>query len=666
MIKTLLIANRGEIACRIMRTARAMGINTVAVYSQTDAGAMHVQEADYAMPLEGETAADSYLVIDKIIAAAKASGADAIHPGYGFLSENAAFASACETAGLAFVGPPASAIEAMGSKAVAKDLMQRAGVPLLPGASGHEANLDQLRAVARDMGYPILLKAASGGGGKGMRAVTADAEFEASFLAAQREARSSFGDDLILVEKLLERPRHVEVQVFFDQHGEGVALFDRDCSTQRRFQKVVEEAPAPGLSDVTRVAMRNAALQAAKAIDYVGAGTIEFLVDENEGFYFMEMNTRLQVEHPVTEAITGTDLVAWQLKIASGEPLPCTQSDLQVKGHAIEVRLYAEDPGNDYLPSTGLVHRLKFPEASEHVRIDAGIREGDAVSVHFDPMIAKIITWGEGRDAAAEVMQRVLQQVEVAGVATNLHLLQRVLASPAFRAEPLHTGLLGCLPESEARLNQNDRARFIWVWETLGRFGSPSQVTQAPWQVLDGFRPNLPEDIHQWITVDGQVQILRGRWSSALDSRCFRVGGDEEDSQVYWLDEALHCVGAFGHWQLSASERDNEVWLSLTNSASVETAQITYQRVHPGAGRNRELAGDADLTAPMTGRVVQVSVSVGDTVHAGDVLVVLEAMKMEHAVRSGVAGQVMGVHCAPGDLIQGGVVLVEVEAEGGD
>ena len=666
MIKTLLVANRGEIACRIMRTARAMGINTVAVYSQTDAQAMHVLAADHAMPLEGETAADSYLVIDKILAAAKVSGADAIHPGYGFLSENAAFASACEAAGLTFVGPPASAIEAMGSKAVAKDLMQRAGVPLLPGASGREADLGELRAVARDMGYPILLKAAAGGGGKGMRAVNEDAEFDAAFLAAQREARSSFGDDLILVEKLLERPRHVEVQVFFDQHGEGVALFDRDCSAQRRFQKVVEEAPAPGLSDETRAAMRDAALQAAKAIQYVGAGTIEFLVDENEGFYFMEMNTRLQVEHPVTEAITGTDLVAWQLKVASGEPLPLAQADLQATGHAIEVRLYAEDPDNDYLPSTGWVHRLKFPESSAHVRVDAGIREGDVVSVHFDPMIAKIITWGEDREAAAEAMQRVLQQVEVAGVETNLHLLQRVLASPAFRSEPLHTGLLGCLPESVECLNAKDRARFMWVWETLGRFGPPRHATNTPWQVFDGFRPNLSEALHQWVSLDGQSQTLRGRLSSSQESWRCRVEGDEEDSRVYWLDETLHCAGALGHWQLSASERDDEVWLFLRNSTQVETSQITYQRVHPGAGRHRQSAGAADLTAPMTGRVVQVSVSVGDAVDAGDVLVVLEAMKMEHAVRSGVAGQVTGVHCVPGDLVQGGVVLVEVEAEGDD
>ena len=468
-MKTLLIANRGEIACRIMRTARALGIRTVAVYSETDASAQHVVQADVAIALAGETAAETYLDIDQIISAAITSGADAIHPGYGFLSENAAFAAACDQANVIFVGPPASAIEAMGSKAVAKDLMRSADVPLLAGEYGTAADIDRLREVASSMGYPVLLKAAAGGGGKGMREVRSDAEFEEAFASAQREARASFGDDLMLVEKLLERPRHVEVQVFFDQQGQGVALFDRDCSVQRRYQKVVEEAPAPDLPESTRSAMRDAAIAAAQAIDYVGAGTVEFLVGEDHAFYFMEMNTRLQVEHPVTEWVAGVDLVEWQLAIASGEPLPLSQEALNCIGHAIEVRLYAEDPDNGYLPSTGRIERLRFPAESARVRIDSGVIEGDEVSVHFDPMIAKIIARGSDREAACHTMLDALREVQVAGVATNLELLERIVGSSNFQRGPLQTGLLAELPRADVDAMEAFSLAMIWLWESLGR-----------------------------------------------------------------------------------------------------------------------------------------------------------------------------------------------------
>ena len=667
-MKTLLIANRGEIACRIMRTARALGIRTVAVYSETDANAQHVVQADVAIPLSGETAAETYLDIDQIVSAAITSGADAIHPGYGFLSENAAFAAACEQANVIFVGPPASAIEAMGSKAVAKDLMRSADVPLLPGEYGTAADMDRLREVASSMGYPVLLKAAAGGGGKGMREVRSHAEFEEAFASAQREARASFGDDLMLVEKLLERPRHVEVQVFFDQQGQGVALFDRDCSVQRRYQKVVEEAPAPDLPESTRGAMRDAAIAAAQAIDYVGAGTVEFLVGEDHAFYFMEMNTRLQVEHPVTEWVAGVDLVEWQLAIASGEPLPLSQGALNCTGHAIEVRLYAEDPDNDYLPSTGHIERLRFPAESTRVRIDSGVIEGDEVSVHFDPMIAKIIARGSDRGAACHTMLDALREVQVAGVATNLELLERIVGSSNFQRGPLQTGLLAELPRADVDAMEAFSLAMIWLWESLGRCPDlAGSIQSSPWDVRDGFRINAGSDVLHEVVWGGQRRSVRGEMRPARQGGLATVDVLGFSMTVEALGDALLCDGAAGRWRIEASQRDHTVWLFATPLASTsQTLRLEYTRQHPGAARGQQTQARSDQTAPMTGRVVKVNVLPGESVEAGDVLVVLEAMKMEHSVRAAWAGQVSEVNCKQGDLVEGGTRLVEVEPHAED
>jgi len=667
-MKTLLIANRGEIACRIMRTARAMGIRTVAVYSETDANAQHVVQADVAIALSGETAAETYLDIEQIVSAAIIAGADAIHPGYGFLSENAAFAAACEEANVTFVGPPASAIEAMGSKAVAKDLMRSADVPLLPGEYGTAADIDRLREVASSMGYPVLLKAAAGGGGKGMREVRGDGEFEEAFASAQREARASFGDDLMLVEKLLERPRHVEVQVFFDQQGQGVALFDRDCSVQRRYQKVVEEAPAPDLPESTRSAMRDAAIAAAQAIDYVGAGTVEFLVGEDHAFYFMEMNTRLQVEHLVTEWVAGVDLVGWQLAIASGEPLPLSQEALNCTGHAIEVRLYAEDPDNDYLPSTGRIERLRFPAETSWVRIDSGVIEGDEVSVHFDPMIAKIIARGSNREAACHTMLDALREVQVAGVATNLELLERIVGSSNFQRGPLQTGLLAELPRADVDSVEAFSLAMIWLWESLGRRPDfAGSIPSSPWDVRDGFRVNAGSEVLQDVVWGGKRCSIRGEMLPARQSGLVCVDVLGFTMTVEALGNALLCDGATGRWRIEASQRDHTVWLFATPLASTsQTLRLEYTRQHPGASRGQQTQARSDQTAPMTGRVVKVNVVPGDSVEAGDVLVVLEAMKMEHSVRAAWAGQVSEVNCKQGELVEGGTRLVEVEPHAED
>ncbi|MDO9624780.1 MAG: acetyl-CoA carboxylase biotin carboxylase subunit, partial [Pseudomonas sp.] len=448
-IDTLLIANRGEIACRVMSTAKAMGITTVAVHSAVDHNARHVREADIAIDLGGAKPADSYLRIDALIAAAKASGAQAIHPGYGFLSENAGFARAIEDAGLLFLGPPASAIDAMGSKSAAKSLMEAAGVPLVPGYHGNAQDIETFRTAADVIGYPVLLKATAGGGGKGMKVVEGESELAEALASAQREAQSSFGDSRMLVEKYVLKPRHVEIQVFADQHGHCLYLNERDCSIQRRHQKVVEEAPAPGLSPELRRAMGEAAVKAAQAIGYVGAGTVEFLLDERGDFFFMEMNTRLQVEHPVTELITGLDLVAWQIRVARGEVLPITQEQVPLIGHAIEVRLYAEDPEHDFLPSTGRLSLYREPAAGPGRRVDTGVAEGDDVSPFYDPMLGKLIAWGENREEARLRLLAMLKETCIGGVKTNLAFLTRVLAHPAFADAELDTGFI---PRHEAQL----------------------------------------------------------------------------------------------------------------------------------------------------------------------------------------------------------------------
>ncbi|MBN8491961.1 MAG: acetyl-CoA carboxylase biotin carboxylase subunit, partial [Burkholderiales bacterium] len=442
MFSKILIANRGEIACRVIKTARRLGIATVAVYSEADANARHVRLADEAVLIGPPSARLSYLVGDRIIAAAQATGAQAVHPGYGFLSENEDFAEACAAAGLVFIGPPASAIRAMGSKSAAKALMAKAGVPLTPGYHGDEQDPAFLQAQAMAIGYPVLIKASAGGGGKGMRRVDRAEDFAAALASCQREAKNAFGDEQVLVEKYVLKPRHIEIQVFGDTHGQCVYLFERDCSVQRRHQKVLEEAPAPGMTRERRAAMGQAAVEAAKAVGYVGAGTVEFIANPDGSFYFMEMNTRLQVEHPVTEMITGLDLVEWQLRVAAGEPLPLRQDQLAIDGHAIEARIYAEDPDKGFLPSTGTLLHLAPPAESEHVRVDTGVEQGDAISPHYDPMIAKLIVWDRDRPKALARMRQALARYRIVGVANNVEFLARLVGVPSFAEADLDTALI--------------------------------------------------------------------------------------------------------------------------------------------------------------------------------------------------------------------------------
>ncbi|SFQ35539.1 acetyl-CoA carboxylase biotin carboxylase subunit, partial [Pseudomonas borbori] len=519
-IDTLLIANRGEIACRVMRTAKAMGIKSVAVHSAIDTGARHVREADLAVNLGGAKPADSYLRIDALISAAKASGAQAIHPGYGFLSENAGFARAIEDAGLIFLGPPASAIDAMGSKSAAKALMEAAGVPLVPGYHGEAQDIETFRAAAEVIGYPVLLKATAGGGGKGMKVVERESELGEALASAQREAQSSFGDSRMLVEKYVLKPRHVEIQVFADQHGHCLYLNERDCSIQRRHQKVVEEAPAPGLTPELRRAMGEAAVKAAQAIGYVGAGTVEFLLDERGDFFFMEMNTRLQVEHPVTEAITGLDLVAWQIRVARGEALPITQEQVPLLGHAIEVRLYAEDPDHDFLPSTGRLNLYREAQPGAGRRVDSGVSQGDEVSPFYDPMLGKLIAWGDNREEARLRLLAMLDETCIGGVRTNLAFLRRVLAHPAFADAELDTGFI---PRHEAQLLPPPGELPSEFWRLAGEAFAQSEPLRhkhedchSPWASTSGWRAGLPAEIDLHLSCNGVTHKVRASGGARL------------------------------------------------------------------------------------------------------------------------------------------------------
>jgi len=489
----VLIANRGEIACRVIRTAKRLGVATVAVYSEADRDALHAELADEAWPIGPAPARDSYLNIEAILDAARNSGAEAVHPGYGFLSENAGSAEACEAAGIVFIGPPASAMRTMGSKAAAKDLMQRHGVPLVPGYHGDDQNPVRLLDEAERIGFPVLIKASAGGGGRGMRAVGSAAEFAAALAGAKREAKSAFGDSRVLLEKFLQQPRHIEVQIFADRHGNTVHLFERDCSIQRRHQKVLEEAPAPGLDPEQRDAMAEAAVAAARAVGYIGACTVEFIA-EGGGFYFIEMNTRLQVEHPVTEAVTGLDLVEWQFRVAAGEPLPIRQSDLVLHGHAIEARLYAEDPERGFLPQTGTLHGLRFPP-SRLARVDTGVRQGDTITPFYDPMIAKIISWGEDRAAALGRLRRALAETVVLGVGTNRDFLARVAAHPEFVSGAVDTGFIerhrAALvpprgPAPDTVLAAATLCRLMTREDAAGAVASRSADPFSPWARADG------------------------------------------------------------------------------------------------------------------------------------------------------------------------------------
>lgn len=645
-INTLLVANRGEIACRVMRSAKTMGIRTVAVHSAIDQHARHVTEADIAIDLGGAKPADSYLLADKIIAAAKASGAQAIHPGYGFLSENADFAQLCAEHDLLFLGPPASAIRAMGSKSAAKALMEEAGVPLVPGYHGEAQDLATFRAASATIGYPVLLKAAAGGGGKGMKVVESEAQLAEALASAQREAQSAFGDSRMLVEKYVLQPRHVEIQVFADSHGNCLYLNERDCSIQRRHQKVVEEAPAPGLSPELRRAMGEAAVKAAQAIGYVGAGTVEFLLDARGHFFFMEMNTRLQVEHPVTEAITGLDLVAWQIRVARGEALPITQEQVPLRGHAIEVRLYAEDTEQDFLPASGTLALYREPASGEGRRVDSGVRQGDAISPFYDPMLAKLIAWGENREEARLRLLSMLADTSVGGFKTNLAFLQRVLAHPAFAAAELDTGFIGrhqaeLLP-APGELPEDfwQMAGQAWVQSEAGR--GRADDPHSPWAMHNGWRAGLPAEISLHLSCQGQRHWLRLRQQKTEPQWCL------DGERLYRQDQG----------QLS-SRRAIRQGEALFIEWQGELREV--RRVDPIAEAEASHAQHGGLTAPMNGSIVRILVEAGQAVEAGTALVVLEAMKMEHSIRAPHAGIVKALYCAEGDLVSEGSALVELE-----
>ena len=661
MFNKILIANRGEIACRVIKTARRMGIRTVAVYSEADANARHVRLADEAVLLGPAAARESYLVADKIVDACKRTGAQAVHPGYGFLSENADFADALAANGITFIGPPASAIRAMGSKSEAKKLMGKAAVPLTPGYHGDDQTPALLHKEANAIGYPVLIKAAAGGGGKGMRLVQKSEDFPDALASCKREAASSFGNEHVLIEKYITQPRHIEIQVFADTQGDCVYLFERDCSVQRRHQKVLEEAPAPGMTDARRHEMGKAAVAAAKAVGYVGAGTVEFIANQDGSFYFMEMNTRLQVEHPVTEMITGQDLVEWQLRVAAGQPLPLAQEQLQIRGHALEARIYAEDAIKGFLPSTGKLVRLSPPAESLNVRVDTGVEEGDEITPYYDPMIAKLIVWEEHRDAALARMRKALTDYQVAGVTTNIDFLSRLVACPAFASADLDTGLIErqkdfLFPATQAV--PRDTVLVATVGELLWEQHAARQAAKAcgdpysPWHARDGWRMNLSSartiSFRDGDTlVDAQVRYQRDHWQITLNGQTTLARGKKLDGDRFAVE--------LDDRRLIASV----VAVDDKRSVFLQGATHTLLRDDP---LHRVDAGDSHgggLTAPMPGKVVALLAQPGQTVDKGTPLLILEAMKMEHTITAPTAGTIKAFCYAAGEQVSDGAALVE-------
>ena len=639
MLTSLLIANRGEIACRVIRTARRLGIRTVAVYSDADANALHVRQADHAVHIGASPARESYLVGDRIIAAALETGAEAIHPGYGFLSENADFAQAVIDAGLIWVGPKPASIRAMGLKDAAKKLMQAAGVPTTPGYLGDDQSPERLNAEADAIGYPVLIKAVAGGGGKGMRQVGASDDFLDALQSCRREAASSFGDDRVLLEKYILSPRHIEVQVFGDSHGNIVHLFERDCSLQRRHQKVIEEAPAPGMDEATREAVCAAAVAAARAVDYEGAGTIEFIADASEGLrpdriWFMEMNTRLQVEHPVTEEITGQDLVEWQLRVASGEPLPKRQDELSINGWAMEARLYAEDPAKGFLPSIG---RLEIFREQKDVRLETGVYEGAEITGFYDPMIAKIVVHAVDRVAACEALARASAETDIFPVKTNAAFLWRALEDPDFRAGRINTGFIAekgdaLLPPAEPTDDMVKQAAAALLVQEY--YGTPTMLTSwdgdllsnpqaAPWRAAQGFRMNAPVSLNVAVTIDGKV----------------------------------HHTTLPADWRFKAVVAE-----PVAGGVAVNDDGLSFLASLPRAsGSATRTAADGAILSPMPGRIIAVEVAAGDTVAKGQRLVTLEAMKMEHSLVAPFDGTVAELAATPGGQVSEGALLVRVE-----
>jgi len=667
VFRKILIANRGEIACRVITAARDMGLRTVAVYSDADRSARHVALADEARRIGPPNARASYLNIEAILAAARDTGAEAIHPGYGFLSESESFAAACAKAGVVFIGPTPEAIAAMGDKSAAKRLMEKAGVPLVPGYHGENQDPAFLHEQADGIGYPVLIKASAGGGGKGMRIVPDTKGFAAALDAAKREAKASFSDERVLIERYLERPRHIEVQVFGDSHGTVVHLFERDCSVQRRHQKVLEEAPAPGLRPGRRKAMGEAAVAAAKSIQYTGAGTVEFIVGGDGSFYFMEMNTRLQVEHPVTEMITGIDLVKLQFAVAAGDAIPFRQDQIQMHGHAVEARIYAENPARGFLPSTGTLRHLRAPEgvefrcAGEALRVDSGVREGDAITPYYDPMIAKLIAWGEDRAIALGRLSAALADFEIVGVATNVEFLARTVASKAFAGADLDTGLIErCRAElfpADAGPSDEDLAAAALA-ELLAEQAQAAAAARtsgdpySPWHIVDGWRLNLGSH-HELVFSSGEnlhsveIHFSPAGYRLAIAGREYAFDGHEENGALQvMLGDASFRVRAVrdgAHWHLFRDGAHRVLSLHSAQTAPEPDAII------------------GSLAAPMPGKVLQVLVQRGAKVSKGTPLVVLEAMKMEHTIAAPHDGRVAEIHFKAGEQVNEGVELLRLE-----
>ena len=665
MFTKILIANRGEIACRVAATAKRLGIQTVAVYGDADAEAMHVKACDEAVHIGGSAPAQSYLQWQRILDAARATGAQAVHPGYGFLSENDAFATACAEAGLVFIGPKPASIRAMGLKAESKRLMANAGVPLVPGYHGENQDSAFLQEQADVIGYPVLIKASAGGGGKGMRVVSQAGDFAAALSSCQREAINSFANDAVLIEKYVQRPRHIEIQIFGDNHGNCVSLFERDCSVQRRHQKVLEEAPAPGMTAAMRLAMGEAAVAAAKAVQYVGAGTVEFIVEQADdgamSFYFMEMNTRLQVEHPVTEAVTGLDLVAWQLRVAAGEPLPKSQDQLQLNGHAIEARICAENPNQDFLPATGPLWHFSGPEASHFcftaggVRLDTGVTQGDVVSPFYDSMLAKLIVWGADRDEALAKLDKALSEMQVVGVANNVAFLRDVVQSASFSQGDLDTDLIA--RERDNLFKTQTLSEDLAVAGVMGMVlrQEVDAMGSNPWQAVDGW---------QVVGAPPRPFQLQGAWGDEVRAL---------DVVLYSTPQRVRIADTDHAFEWRAHPRGvsvclNGVWTDLSVVASAgqyhvfsRAGHAVLQRVDPLAGSAQAADALGGLNTPMPGKLIRMDVAVGDTVAKGQVLAVMEAMKMEHSIASPRDGVVSEVFYAVGDQVAEGQALLTLQ-----
>jgi 3-methylcrotonyl-CoA carboxylase alpha subunit len=663
MFNKILIANRGEIACRIIKTAKKMGVLTVAVYSDADKDALHVDMADEAIYIGPSPSRESYLLGDKVIEAALKTGAQAIHPGYGFLSENADFCRACATKNIIFIGPPVDAIEAMGSKSAAKNIMEKANVPLVPGYHGDDQSSAIIKAAADQMGYPVLLKATAGGGGKGMRQVWSEEEFEDGLAAAKREAMSSFGDDTMLVEKYLTQPRHVEIQVFCDNHNNAVYLFERDCSVQRRHQKVIEEAPAFGMSQALREKMGLSAIKSAQAIGYQGAGTVEFLLDVDGSFYFMEMNTRLQVEHPVTEMISGQDLVEWQLRVAFGEKLPKKQEQLVLHGHAFEARIYAEDPNNDFLPATGKLSLLETPLESKYVRIDTGVRQGDEVSVYYDPMIAKLIVWDENRAKALQRLSKALSEYRINGVITNIDFLYNLATSKPFIDEEIDTSFIeknhSLIFHDKEQILHNELAiaALYFLLSIQKKAYAESQLSKdpnSPWHNANAWRLN---EAYKYSVVLAHSDIEYG----------VEIEQKNNKNDIYYLinanGEQYHCQAMLKNNRIIANINGHRSQTTVNIDENIislyrENGVFTFTHVVPDCGQHNNDDHHGGLTAPMNGTMVSVLVKVGDIVSKNQPLVIMEAMKMEHTIKAPSDGIINEIFFQTGEMVDGGAELL--------